>query len=202
MIAVLRALIPGGGQFGAMTPERNPKALHGHVVHLIEETPRYLAQQAREGQPRDEATAEVYARGEPSSPIAPMDDAAKRAEQLRMIRDDFGLTPPFTTADLRDALDQVRARRGLPPGWLPTYSCTERRGARGENIVIPYPSNVPKAEQEHAKFHGIAHIMLDHTQLTTGVYTMEQEREAEAFADEMMTYAICGDQEDKKEDVP
>ncbi len=193
MMAALKVLIPGGGQFGALTPERNANALHGHVVHLVEETPHYLAHRARDGQPRDDTTAEVYARGEPSPPIAPTDEAAKRAEQLRMIRDDFGLTPPFSTAELRDALDQVRARRGLPPGWLPTYSCTERRGVRGENIVIPYPSNVPKAEQEHAQFHGIAHIMLDHQQLTTGVYTAEQEREAEEWADEMMTYSICGD---------
>jgi hypothetical protein len=193
MMDALKVLIPGGGQFGALTPERNANALHGHVVHLVEETPHYLAHRARDGQPRDDTTAEVYARGEPSPPIAPTDEAAKRAEQLRMIRDDFGLTPPFSTAELRDALDQVRARRGLPPGWLPTYSCTERRGVRGENIVIPYPSNVPKAEQEHAQFHGIAHIMLDHQQLTTGVYTAEQEREAEEWADEMMTYSICGD---------
>jgi len=159
----------------------------------MEETPQYLAQRAREGQPRDETTAEVYARSEPSPAADPEDEAATHAEQLRMIRDDFGLTPPFTTAELRDALDQVRARRGLPPGWLPTYSCTERRGTRGEHIVIPYPSNVPQAEQEHAQYHGIAHLMLEHTQLATGVYTAEQEREAEAFADEMMTYAICGD---------
>ena len=106
---------------------------------------------------------------------------------------------------MRDALDQVRARRGLPPGWLPPYSCTERRGERGENIVIPYPSNAPKAEQEHAQYHGIAHIMLEHQQLATGVYTAEQEREAEAWADEMMTYSICGDQEDEEdeeEDAP
>jgi len=202
MVAALKVLIPGGGQFGAVTPERNRHALHGHVVHLVEETPQYLALRAHEGQPRDEATAEVYAHAGPSPTIAPIDEAAKRAEQLRMVRDDFGLTPPFTTAELRDALDQVRARRGLPPGWLPTYSCTERRGARGEHIVIPYPSNVPKAEQEHAKFHGIAHIMLEHKQLTTGVYAMEQEREAEEFADEMMTYSICGDEEDEGEDAP
>ncbi len=191
MLEALKVLIPGGGQFGAITPERNRYARHGHVVHLIEETPQYLAQRAREESPRDDA-AEVYAQGELSSPIAPTDEAAKRVEQLRMVRDDFGLTPPFTSADLRDALDQVRARRGLPPGWLPTYSCTERRGDRGENIVIPVPSNVPKAEQEHATFHGLGHLMLDHPQLATGVYTVEQERAAEAFADAMMTYAICG----------
>jgi hypothetical protein len=200
MMDALKILIPGGGQFGALTPERNAQALHGHVVHLVEETPQYLARRARAGQPRDDTTAEVYALGAPSPPIAPTDDAAKRAEQLRMVRDDFGLTPPFTAVDLRDALDQVRARRGLPPGWLPTDSCTERRGAHGENIVIPYPSNVPKAEQEHAQFHGIAHIVLKHQHLATGVYTAEQEREAEEFADEMMTYSICGDQEGEEED--
>jgi len=193
MMEALKVLIPGGGQFGVVTPERNRHALHGHVVHLVEETPQYLARRARAGQPRDDTTAEVYALGAPSPPIAPTDDAAKRAEQLRMVRDDFGLTPPFTAVDLRDALDQVRARRGLPPGWLPTDSCTERRGAHGEHIVIPYPSNVPQAEQEHAQYHGIGHIMLKHQQLATGVYTTEQEREAEEFADEMMTYAICGD---------
>jgi len=199
MLAALTVLIPGSGQFGAVTPERNRHALHGHVVHLVEETPQYLARRAREGQPRDDTTAEVYARGESSPAIDPTDEVAKRAEQLRMVRDDFGLTPPFTTAALRDALDQVRARRGLPPGWLPTYSCTERRGVRGENIVIPYPSNVPKAEQEHAQFHGIAHIMLEHQQLATGVYTAEQERDAEEWADEMMTYSICGDWEDEED---
>ena len=49
-------------------------------AYLVEETPRYLARRAREGQPRDDTTAEVYARGELSPPIAPTDDAAKRAE--------------------------------------------------------------------------------------------------------------------------
>jgi len=204
MLEALKVLIPGGGQFGAVTPEHNRYARHGHVVHLIEETPHYLAQRAREGVLRDDAPAAVYARGEPSPPIAPTDEGAKRAEQLRMVRDDFGLTPPFTSAELRDALDQVRARRGLPPGWLPTYSCTERRGDRGENVVIPVPSNVPKAEQEHATFHGLGHLMLDHPQLATGVYTVEQERAAEAFADAMMTYSICGvpDADDEEEDAP
>jgi len=192
MMAALKVLIPGGGQFGAVTPAHNRHALHGHVVHLVEETPQYLAHRAREGEPRDDSPAKVYARAEPSPAIAPTDDVAKRAEHLRLVRDDLGLTPPFTSADLRDALDQVRARRGLPPGWLPTYSCTERRGARGENVVIPVPSNVPKAEQEHATFHGLGHLMLDHPQLATGVYTIEQERAAEAFADTMMTYSICG----------
>ncbi len=110
-----------------------------------------------------------------------------------MVRDDFGLTPPFTTAELRDALDQVRARRGLPRGWLPPYSCTEKRD---KDIMIPYPSNVPKAEQEHAKWHGIAHIVLEHTQLATGVYAVEQEREAEAWADVMMTFSVCGTLDD------
>ena len=97
MLAALKVLIPGGGQFGAVTPERNRHALHGPVVHLIEE----------------------YARSE-SPPVAgPTDDAATHATYLRMVRDDFALTPPFTTAALRDALDQVRARRSLPRGWLP-----------------------------------------------------------------------------------
>jgi len=47
--------------------------------------------------------------------------------------------------------------------------------------------------------------MLDHQHLATGVYTTEQEREAEAWADEMMTYSICGDwedEEDEDEDTP
>jgi len=190
MMAALKVLIPGGGQFGAITPARNRHALHGHVIHLMEETPQYLAQRAREGQPRDETTAEVYARSEPSPAADPEDEAATHAEYLRMVRDDFGLTPPFTTAELRDALDQVRARRGLPLGWLPTYSCTEKRD---KDVMIPYPSNVPKAEQEHAKWHGIAHVVLEHPRLATGVYAVEQERAAEAWADAMMTYSICGD---------
>jgi len=207
MMDALKVLIPGGGQFGALTPERNSQALHGHVVHLVEETPQYLARRARAGQPRDDTTAEVYARDAPSPAAAGARDGEgereggpTHEERLAMVRDDFGLTPPFSTAALRDALDQVRARRGLPPGWLPTYACTERRGGRGENIVINYPSNVPKAEQEHAQFHGIAHIMLDHQHLATGVYTAEQEREAEEFADEMMTYSICGDQEGEEDE--
>jgi len=190
MVAALKVLIPGGGQFGAVTPARNRHALHGHVVHLIEEPPQYLTRRAGEGQPRDETTAEVYARSEPSPDAEPEDEAATRAEYLRMVRDDFGLTPPFTTAELRDALDQVRARRGLPLGWLPTYSCTEKRD---KDVMIPYPSTVPKAEQEHAKWHGIAHVVLEHPQLATGVYAVEQERAAEAWADAMMTYSICGD---------
>jgi len=46
MLAVLTALLPGG-QYGAMTPESHlAQALHGHVVHLIEDTPAYAARRA------------------------------------------------------------------------------------------------------------------------------------------------------------
>ncbi len=46
MLAVVAALLPGG-QYGAMTPESHPQqALHGHVVHLIEEPPAYAARRA------------------------------------------------------------------------------------------------------------------------------------------------------------
>jgi len=43
-----------------------------------------------------------------------------------------------------------------------------------------------------AQWHGIAHVALAHQQLAVGIYSTEQEREAEAWADEMMVYSICG----------
>jgi len=194
MMAALQALIPGGGQFGAITPERNRHAMHGHVVHLVEETPRYLARQASTDA---EKPAEVYARGGPrSAPVGAEDgdDKAEYAARLEMLRDDLGLVPPFTMAELRDALDQVRARRGMAPGALPIYGCTEQRsGQRGtQEFVVPYPANLPKAEQEHAQWHGLAHITLNHVPLAQGIYSADQEHEAEAWADAMMTYSICG----------
>ncbi len=191
MMAALKVLIPGGGQFGAITPERNRHALHGHVVHLVEETPRSIARHAAADA---EKPAEVYARsaGSPTRTDA-TDNTAKLTERLEHLRIDLGLVPPFTAAELREALDQVRARRGVRPGTPPPYSCTEQRG---KNIMIPYPSDLSPSEQEHAQWHGIAHLIREHQQLTTGIYTAEQERDAEGWADEMMTYALCGDTDD------
>jgi len=188
MAAALRALIPGGGRFGVMTPERNPKISHGHVVHLVEETPRFLA---RHRAADADKPPEVYARsaGSPTRTDA-TDDAAKLTERLEHLRIDLGLVPPFTADELREALDQVRARRGWRPGTPPPYSCTEQRG---KDIVIPYPSNLSPSEQEHAQWHGIGHLILEHQQLATGIYTAEQERDAEEWADAMMTYVLCGD---------
>ncbi len=187
MVATLRALIPGGGQFGVMTPERNPKLMHGHVVHLIEETPHYLARHGG-----GVATpAEVYAHSEaPPTRTDAADATATFADRLEHLRIDLGLVPPFTTAELREALDQVRARRGMRPGTPPLYSCTEQRG---KDIIIPYPSHLSPSEQEHAQWHGIAHLIREHQQLATGIYTAEQERYAEGWADAMMTYVFCGD---------
>jgi hypothetical protein len=193
MVAALRALIPGGGHFGVMTPERNPKALHGHVVHLSEETPRYLARHAAADADKP---PEVYAHsvGSPTRTDAPdTENRVPLAERLEHLRIDLGLVPPFTSDELREALDQVRARRGLAPGAPPPYSCTEQRG---KDVIIPYPSNLPPSEQEHAQWHGIAHLILEHQQLATGVYSLKQERDAEAWADAMMTYVICGDTDD------
>jgi len=193
VLSVLKALLPGGGQFGALPPERNPNSLHGHVVHVNEETPTYRAYRKRMG---DDTPSEVYIESQANStPTAPEDTEytdTQHAARLQMIRDDLGLVPPFTVAELREVLDQVRAKRGLPPGALPQYPCTERQG---QAIVVPYPSNLSRAEQEHAQWHGIAHVALEHQQLAVGIYSAEQEREAEAWAGEMMVYSICGDAE-------
>ncbi len=59
MMEALKVLILGGGQFGTVTPEHNRHALHGHVVHLIEETPQCLA---RHHQRHHQAPASCQAR--------------------------------------------------------------------------------------------------------------------------------------------
>ncbi len=120
MVAALKVLIPGGGQFGAVTPERNRHALHGHVVHLIEEPPQYLAQHAREGQPRDETTAEVYARSESSPPIAPTDDAATRQRGDACSVSAHGPRRLRTHPALHDRRITRRPRPGARPPRPPT----------------------------------------------------------------------------------
>jgi len=152
MMDALKILIPGGGQFGALTPERNAQALHGHVVHLVEETPQYLARRARAGQPRDDTTAEVYALGAPSPPIAPTDDAAKRAEQLRMVRDDFGLTPPFTAVDCatpstRCALAAASRPVGCPPTPAPSGAARTAR-----TLSFPTRATSPRPNRSTPSF--------------------------------------------------
>lgn len=185
MLAVVAALLPGG-RYGALTPERNRHALHGHVVHLVEETPTYVAQ--REASSGAEA-GDVYAQTPPPAPAdadAPPDGVA---EILEAVRVELGLAPPFTTERFREALDRLRARRGLEPGALPPYTCTERNEA-GTGFVIPYPADAPRVDQEHAKYHGLAHVMLKHQPLAAGIYTAAQERDAEAMADALMTVSL------------
>jgi len=199
VLAVAAALLPGGGHFGAMTPETNKHSLHGHVVHLIEDTPVFLAAhpdaQAAEGKP-----AALYIRTPaPEEESAPEDTATALDRRLRLFREELGLVPPFTSRDYRTALDRRRARRGLTPGALPVATCTEQRtGADGRpSFVVPVPAGPLSIEQEHATFHGMAHILRRHQQLATGLYTAEQEREAEALADALMTYSVCGDPDDR-----
>ena len=195
MVAAIRALIPGGGQFAAVTPERNRYARHGHVVHIIEETPQYLARLRAADM---DTPPEPYAHSRPSPAVTSEPgsdtpgDTRTHAERLEHLRIDLGLVPPFTSAELREALNQVRARRGWHLGAPPPYSCTEQE-QRGKELVVPYPSNVSPSEQEHAQWHGIAHIVYEHQQLAPGIYTAKQERDAEGWADAMMTYTICGD---------
>ena len=110
------------------------------------------------------------------------------AAAQRALREDFGLGIPFTTGEFRAALDQVRARRGMGPGELPRLRCTYQLpdGA----FVTPVPQELGRAEQEHVQFHQLAHIVLKHTRPGKTTYTVEEERYAEAFADEMLTRGL------------
>ncbi len=196
MLAVLAALLPGGGQYGAMTPESHPKqALHGHVVHLVEEPPAYLAGRA-EGSP---TPAEVYidsgARPGAHALRGPTPQHTDHATLVRAVREELGLVPPFTTAAFRAALDRLRGRRGLAPGALPPYDCT-RKDEAGQRYVIPVPAYAAVVEREHATAHGLAHLIATHAPLAAGIYTSDQEREAEGIADALCTLMVCGaDQE-------
>jgi len=196
MLAVLAALLPGGGQYGAMTPESHPtQALHGHVVHLVEEPPTYLAGRA-EGPP---TPAEVYidsgARPGTHALRGPTPQHTDHATLVRAVREELGLVPPFTTTAFRAALDRLRGRRGLAPGALPPYDCT-RQDEAGQRYVIPVPAYAAVVEREHATAHGLAHLIAKHAPLAAGIYTSDQEREAEGIADALCTLMVCGaDQE-------
>jgi len=195
MLAVVAALLPGG-QYGAMTPESHPQqALHGHVVHLVEEPPAYLAGRA-EGPP---TPAEVYidsgARPGAHALRGPTPQHTDHATLVRAVREELGLIPPFTTAAFRAALDRLRGRRGLAPGALPPYDCT-RKDEAGQRYVIPVPAYAAIVEREHATAHGLAHLIAKHAPLAAGIYTSDQEREAEGIADALCTLMVCGvDQE-------
>jgi len=107
----------------------------------------------------------------------------------------LGLVPPFTTAAFRAALDRLRGRRGLAPGALPPYDCT-RQDEAGQRYVIPVPAYAAVVEREHATAHGLAHLIAKHAPLAAGIYTSDQEREAEGIADVLCTLMVCGaDQE-------
>lgn len=76
----------------------------------------------------------------------------------------------------------------MGPGELPRLRCTYQRpdGA----LVTPVPQELSQAEQEHVRFHQLAHIVLKHTRPGNTAYTVEEERYAEAFADEMITRGL------------
>ncbi len=192
MLAVVAALLPGG-QYGAMTPESHPQqALHGHVVHLIEEPPAYAARRA-DIPPRPE---DLYIDSSARPGVHALHGAepqhADRATLLRAVREELGLAPPFTTDAFRAALDHLRGRRGLAPGALPLSGCATKDEA-GKHYVIPVPAYAALVEREHATLHGLAHLIAKHAPLAAGIYTADQEREAEDAADALFTFMICGD---------
>jgi hypothetical protein len=115
-------------------------------------------------------------------------DLASVAELQRALREDFGLRIPFTAEEFRTALDRVRARRGMRPGELPPLRCTCRQP--DGTFVIPVPRELSPAEQEHLKYHQLAHIVLKHAQSGKTHYTTREERDAEAFADAMMAQGL------------
>ena len=192
MLTVLAALLPGGGEYGAMTPESHPtQALHGHVVHLVEEPPAYLAGRT-EGPPTpDEMYIDSTARPGAHALRGPAPQHADHATLLRAVREELGLVPPFTTAAFRVALDHLRGRRGLVPGALPLYGCTTKDEA-GKRYMLPVPAYAALVEREHATAHGLAHIIAKHAPLAAGIYTADQEREAEDMADALFTLIVCG----------
>ena len=117
------------------------------------------------------------------------------ATLVRAVREELGLVPPFTTSAFRAALDRLRGRRGLAPGALPPYDCT-RKDEAGQRYVIPVPAYAAIVEREHATAHGLAHLIATHAPLAAGIYTSDQEREAEGIADALCTLMVCGvDQE-------
>jgi len=63
----------------------------------------------------------------------------------------------------------------------------------GKRYVIPVPAYAALVEREHATLHGLAHLIAKHAPLAAGIYTADQEREAEDAADALFTFMICGD---------
>ena len=193
MLAVLAALLPGGGQYGAMTPESHPaQALHGHVVHLVEEPPAYAARRADTPPQPEDLYIDSSARPGVHALHGAEPQHADRATLLRAVREELGLAPPFTTDAFRAALDHLRGRRGLVPGALPLSGCATKDEA-GKHYVIPVPAYAALVEREHATLHGLAHLIAKHAPLAAGIYTADQEREAEDAADALFTFMICGD---------
>lgn len=115
-------------------------------------------------------------------------ERASVAEIQRALREELGLCIPFTAEEFRTALDRARACRGIRPGELPLLRCTQQQ--TGGTFVIPVPQALSRVEQEHLKFHQLAHIVLKHTRLGKTVYSAEEERDAEAFADAMMAQGL------------
>src|SRR5579862_4802072 len=106
----------------------------------------------------------------------------------RALQEELGLTIPFTPEEYRVALDRVRARHGMAPGEMPLLRCTQVR--RDGTFVIPVPADLSLIEQEHCKFHQLGHIVLKHTRQGKVLYSVEEERYAEAFADAMMARGL------------
>lgn len=114
-------------------------------------------------------------------------DGAVVAALQRALREELGLRIPFTAEEYRAALDRVRAQRGTASGDL-ELPCTQLR--ENGTFVLPVPEYLSLVEQEHRKFHQLAHVVLKHARPGKTRYTAEEEQYAEAFADAMMAQGL------------
>jgi hypothetical protein len=114
-------------------------------------------------------------------------DRAAVAALQRALREELGLSIPFTSEEYRAALGRVRAQRGRTPSQQ-ALPCTQVQ-ADG-TFVLPVPEDLSPIEQEHRKFHQLAHVVLKHVRPGKTTYTAEEERYAEAFADAMMAQGL------------
>ncbi len=105
----------------------------------------------------------------------------------RALREELGLSIPFTAEEYRAALDCKHAQRGRKPSQR-ALRCTQM--TTSGTFVLPVPNNLSPIEEEHCKFHQLAHVVLKHTRPGKTRYTLEEERYAEAFADAMMAQGL------------
>ena len=71
-------------------------------------------------------------------------------------------------------------------GHLVTWRYRAPRYEGMARSLLPVPEDLGLVEQEHRKFHQLAHIALKHARPGKTRYSAEEEQYAEVFADAMM----------------